>query len=330
MTGFYELASEAQSECVAKLAREALASWGLEARALELLKYRENAVFRVSASDGNAARACIIAVVTATPSCTRAAWMRALLRTVSTCRARPHRRNLFVVANTRSRAASGGPVQWIAGPARRVEARSRGCRVAGKAWIIGVLAALLHNQAERWTPPAGFTRHAWDARARRRHPFGDFWELAALTGEQRSLIERARARVQSELSQLERSPRNYGLIHADFAPENLMVDGERIRLLDFDDAGYGWHLFEVVTSLYFHIGQPYFDAIERAMLEGYRSERRLSAEDEALLPLFYAARSFTYLGWVHTRQETETARELTPMLVDLCCGVATRYLGTGP
>ena len=52
MTGFYELAPEAQSECVAKLARAALAAWDLEARALELLKYRENAVFRVAASDG--------------------------------------------------------------------------------------------------------------------------------------------------------------------------------------------------------------------------------------------------------------------------------------
>ena len=101
-----------------------------------------------------------------------------------------------------------------------------------------------------------------------------------------------------------------------------------MRLLDFDDAGYGWHLFEIATSLYFHIGEPYFDAIERATLDGYRSQRELPTSDVALLPLFYAARGFTYLGWVHTRQETETARELTPALIELCCGVATRYLDT--
>ena len=80
-----------------------------------------------------------------------------------------------------------------------------------------------------------------------------------------------------------------------------MVDGSRVRLIDFDDAGYGWHLFEIATTLYFHIGQPYFDAVERATLAGYRSERELTAADEALLPLFYTARGFTYLGWVHTR-----------------------------
>ena len=106
-----------------------------------------------------------------------------------------------------------------------------------------------------------------------------------------------------------------------------MVDGSRVRLIDFDDAGYGWHLFEIATTLYFNIGQPYFDRIERATLEGYRTERDLTAADEALLPLFYTARGFTYLGWVHTRSETETARELTPMLVELSCGVSRRYLG---
>jgi len=326
---------------VAKLARAALAAWDLEARALELLKYRENAVFRVAASDGQqyALRVHRAGYHSDAELHSELAWMRALLADGFDVPELVPASNgdLFVVAKHPEvpEPRQVDLFQWIAGrPLGSVEGALEGDAesLANTFRTIGVLAARLHNQAERWTPPAGFTRHAWDTEGLvGERPFwGRFWELAALTVEQRSLIERARARVQSELSQLERSPRNYGLIHADFAPENLMVDGERIRLLDFDDAGYGWHLFEVVTSLYFHIGQPYFDAIERAMLEGYRSERRLSAEDEALLPLFYAARSFTYLGWVHTRQETETARELTPMLVDLCCGVATRYLGNGP
>ena len=194
---------------------------------------------------------------------------------------------------------------------------------------IGVLAARLHNQSSRWRPPPGFTRQAWDVEGLvgEQPLWGRFWELAALSESERALMIRARDRVRADLSGLERTPRNYGLIHADFAPENLMVDGSRVRLIDFDDAGYGWHLFEIATTLYFHIGQPYFEAVERATIAGYRTERELSAADEALLPLFYTARGFTYLGWVHTRHETETARELTPMLIELSCGVARRYLG---
>ena len=55
------------------------------------------------------------------------------------------------------------------------------------------------------------------------------------------------------------------------------------------------------------------------MIEGYRSHRPLSDAQLELLPLFLTARGFTYLGWVHTRQETETARELTPMLLEAAC-----------
>ena len=339
MSGFYQLTPEAQGECVARLARVALAEWGLEARALDLLKYRENAVFRVAASDGRqyALRVHRAGYHSDAELRSELSWMRALLADNFDVPELVPASNgeLFITA---AHPDVPEPRQvdlfgWIGGrPLGGVEGALEGETeaLARTFRTIGTLAARLHNQAERWTPPPGFTRHAWDTDGLvGEQPFwGRFWELVALSASQRSLLERARSRVRSELSRLERSPRNYGLIHADFAPENLMVDGTRIRLLDFDDAGYGWHLFEIATSLYFHIGQPYFAAIERAVLEGYRTERALTPADEALLPLFYTARSFTYLGWVHTRFETETARELTPMLVDLCCGVATRFLET--
>ena len=49
---FYLQTPEAQSARVARLGRRALAAWGIRAESLELLKYRENAVFRVVAQDG--------------------------------------------------------------------------------------------------------------------------------------------------------------------------------------------------------------------------------------------------------------------------------------
>ena len=52
-----------------------------------------------------------------------------------------------------------------------------------------------------------------------------------------------------ELSKLAKSPGTYSMIHADFVAENVLVDEGRVRLIDFDDAGFGWHLFELATSL---------------------------------------------------------------------------------
>jgi Ser/Thr protein kinase RdoA (MazF antagonist) len=116
------------------------------------------------------------------------------------------------------------------------------------------------------------------------------------------------------------------MIHADFAPENLLVDGDRVRLIDFDDAGFGWHLFEIATSLYFILGEPFFDQARDALIRGYRTHRQLHDERLVLLPLFFLARGLSYVGWVHTRRETETAKELTPMLLAAVCELAEGYL----
>jgi Ser/Thr protein kinase RdoA (MazF antagonist) len=334
---FYSLTPAEQSERVARLGRRALLAWGIEPTALELLKYRENAVFRVVTTDGRryALRIHRAGYHTDAELRSELQWMQALARDgfdVPTLV--PTRAGALFTGATDADIPEPRQVdlfEWIEGSQLgSVEGGVDGdvATLTRTFHTVGALAARLHNQATRWQPPAGFTRHAWDADGLvGEQPFwGRFWELAALGDTERELLTRARDRVRRELGALERSPRNYGLIHADFAPENLMVDGDRVWLLDFDDAGYGWHLFEIATSLYFHIGQPHFDAIEQATIAGYRSERELPDADVARLPLFYTARGFTYLGWVHTRQETQTARELTPALIELCCGVATRYL----
>ena len=124
------------------------------------------------------------------------------------------------------------------------------------------------------------------------------------------------------------SAENYSLIHADMVPENVLVDGEHIRLIDFDDAGYGWHLFEMATSLYFSNPEGSIDHLVAAYIEGYRSLRELSDEDLKTFPAFLMARATTYLGWAHTRKETETAQELTPMIVAMACQKAEEYLSS--
>lgn len=45
MTDFYQLDEAGQAEAMGVLAREALDEWGLQGSELDLIKYRENAVF---------------------------------------------------------------------------------------------------------------------------------------------------------------------------------------------------------------------------------------------------------------------------------------------
>lgn len=319
------------------LAQSALALWRMEGSTLAPVKMRENAVFRVAAPDGRlrALRVHRAGYHDDAELESELAWMQALAEAgvdvpvvVPSAAGR-----LFEVVG---HAAVTEPRQvdvfeWIDGTPLGSAGKSlQGDpdSLAGAFRHIGELCARVHNHSSCWRPPAGFRRPAWDAEglAGERPLWGRFWELAALDAEQRALIERARAAVHAALTALPRPPQCYSLIHADLTPDNVLVEGERLRLIDFDDAGPGWHLFELATALYFHIGEPYYERIFAALIEGYRAHRALSDAELERLPLFYLARGLTYLGWVHTRAETETAAEMTPAMVERACNVAEAYL----
>ncbi len=71
---------------------------------------------------------------------------------------------------------------------------------------------------------------------------------------------------------------------------------------------------------------PHFELAKSALLNAYCQARPTEQAILETLPLFMLARSFTYVGWVHTRPGTQTAEELTPALVEMSCGLAEQYL----
>jgi Ser/Thr protein kinase RdoA (MazF antagonist) len=338
-TSFYQLDDAGQAAAMASLAQAALHRWGLQGSELELIKYRENAVFKVLTEDGqryalrihrygyhsdaelrselqwlSALEASGISVPQMLPASTGELFLTVQVDEV------PEPRQVDIMA-------------WLEG--EQLGSIEDGLAAEGTVEqiyrTIGGLAARLHNQATGWRLPPGYTRHAWDVEGLVGDtPFwGPFWELAALTDDERALLLRARDRVREDLARYAADPANadrYSMIHADFVVENLLVDGATVRLIDFDDAGFGWHLFELATALHFEMEEDFFPAAFEALIAGYRQHRELPDSQVAQMPLFFLARSFTYLGWVHTRSETQTAKELTPMLVEKCCGLARRYL----
>lgn len=340
-TGFYALDAPAQAACMQQLAVAALRQWDIRHAAIGLIKYRENAVFKITAEDGTryALRIHRHAYHSDAELRSELQWIAALAddgievaQLLPTCAG-----ELFATVSVD---AVPEPRQvdlfaWVDG--RQLGSVEAGIAVDAQAvrriyHTIGTLAARLHNQASAWVPPAGFTRHAWDADGLAgATPFwGKFWELEQLTDAERDLLRRARDRVYSELQAYAAAPENrqrYSMIHADFVAENLMVEAGRVRLIDFDDAGFGWHLFEIATAMYFETGEDHYEVAFSALIDGYREHRSLPDEQIAQLPLFFMARGFTYLGWIHTRQETETAKTLGPLLIGKACALARDFLG---
>jgi Ser/Thr protein kinase RdoA (MazF antagonist) len=175
---------------------------------------------------------------------------------------------------------------------------------------LGALTAAMHNQASAWRPPPGFTRHALDADGLMGDAphWGPFWEHRSLSAGERRLLLDTRDRLHATLARLSRDPNTYSLIHADLHPGNILVDGDRLVVIDFDDAGFGWHPYDVAVVLTYWQGKPNSAAIERAFLDGYRAVRPIPDETLALVPMFRLIRWMASIGWFHQRPELEPSK----------------------
>jgi Ser/Thr protein kinase RdoA (MazF antagonist) len=172
---------------------------------------------------------------------------------------------------------------------------------------LGALTASMHNQSSTWRPPAGFRRHALDSdglMGAAPH-WGPFWEHRSLSRADRSLLLDIRDRMHAMLSRLSRDASVYSLIHSDMHPRNILVAGDRLSVIDFDDAGFGWHQYDIAVVLTYWQSKPNAAGIERAFLRGYRATRPVPDEALADLATFRLIRWMASIGWFHERPELE-------------------------
>ena len=315
-----------------KVAERSVAEWGLTGD-LRLIKHRENAVYELNTGTSRyALRVHRQGYHSDAALASELVWMRALqnagVGVPESVPADDGRDFVRVAVPKLPGEYQVDMLGWIDGEQIGDIETGLGEGAAECFRTIGQVAAQMHNQASSWRIPDGFVRHAWDVDGLvGEEPFwGKFWELSALTDEQLKLIHEAREKVGVELRAFGKSAEDYSMIHSDFVPENFLRHGSGVQVIDFDDAGFGWHLFDLATALFFIKEDPAFNTAKGALIDGYREFRELPDAKLDQLPLFTTARSFTYLSWLHTREETELTRAMTPAIVDMCCAACEDYL----
>ncbi|WP_010487432.1 phosphotransferase enzyme family protein [Pseudomonas sp. S9] len=336
MSHFYALDNDQQVSCLHELANTALHQWEGSFSELTLVKYRENAVFSARRDDGQRVALRVHRHNYHTEAALRSElqWMEALaaggLQGPEVIPTRDRQQLVSVYSESIGEPRHIDMLAWLAG--KTLGTSEHGVNADDSTPDVfhaaGALAARIHTHGERWEQPDEFVRHAWDEEGLIGHqPFwGRFWELDALTTDQRQLLLAARRRARIDLRRYGRNLSNFGMIHADLVPENLLLDKAKLRLIDFDDAGFGWHMFELATALFFCLDDPRYDQMQASLLAGYQSVRALTRQDLAMLTPFLTLRGMTYLGWVHTRAGSPTALELTDFLIERTCKLAGRYL----
>jgi Ser/Thr protein kinase RdoA (MazF antagonist) len=318
------------------LARHALQHWHGDFADIELVKYRENAVFSAWRHDGQRVALRIHRNGYHSEAALRSElqWMEALagagITVPQIIRAQDERHLIEVTYADLGEPRHIDMLAWL--PGATAGTSEAGVQAATEIDFLfaeaGAIAARIHLHSAEWQQPDEFERHAWDEDGLiGANPFwGRFWELEQLSEDQRDLLQQARRAARRDLRQYGRHLGNFGMIHADLVPENLLIEGPRLRLIDFDDAGFGWHMFELATALYFCLDDPRYEQIKAALLAGYHAVKPLTEADRERLALFLMLRGTTYLGWIHTRQGTQTAIEMAPMLIERACRLAREYL----
>ena len=175
----------------------------------------------------------------------------------------------------------------------------------------GRIVAQLHAFAASWQSPDGFERYIWDWEGL----FGKRYlgeGVHELVGQMPKNLQEPYQMVSDEVKRVMQllgdQPDVYGLVHGDMYPDNILIKGEDIRIIDFEDCGFGYWLWDIAVALE---SNPWSDLWYRqrdAFLEGYTQVHPLPDSQLRYLDLFLAADYATVLIWATQFMKDEPGR----------------------
>ncbi len=194
--------------------------------------------------------------------------------------------------------------------------------------LLGGITARMHEHALTWRRPPGFTRFAWDydgafGRVAR---WGRWQDGMAIGPEELEVLGRLDATLRSRLERFGSAPQRFGLVHADLRLANLLEDGDEVYVIDFDDSGFSWFLYDFGTAVSFFEDDPRVPELTDAWVRGYRAVRELPAEDEAEIPTFVLMRRLLLVAWIGSHSGTDLARSMGVDYTAASCALAESYL----
>ena len=183
---------------------------------------------------------------------------------------------------------------------------------------IGRLMARLHDHAEQWQPPKNFTRPPWDwnglfgAGAGYSIDRGDrIWELTPQP--YRRLFKEVGDRVRQVMDTIGQDPQQFGLIHGNCCPGNLLAFYEEVRIIDFADCGYGYWVQDIAMFISYFFRNPKVSKYLTQLLEGYAEVRALPAKQLLYIDTFVTLQQVTLALWrVNRAQDHPYFRSILP------------------
>src|SRR6476619_7189702 len=103
---------------------------------------------------------------------------------------------------------------------------------------------------------------------------------------------------------------------------------DRIKVIDFDDCGFSWFLYDCATTVSFFEDSPEVPELLDAWVRGYRRVGALSAEEEAESETFVMLRRILLVAWIGSHSETELAHSMGVAYTQGTLPLCERYLSS--
>ena len=178
--------------------------------------------------------------------------------------------------------------------------------------ILGKTAALMHQHAKSWKKPDGFERMTWDFKsALGNTPHWGSWRNGLGLDEERiKLLGQTVELIEQRLKAFGCSKERFGLIHCDMRLANLLIDGDITKVIDFDDCGFSWLMYDCATTVSFFEEKPQVPELIQSWVRGYRTVIDLPKEDEAEIPTFVMLRRILLIAWIGSHSQTDLAKSM--------------------
>ncbi len=331
-TSFELLPHERQLECLRELAASALATYEVGApEPPVLINLSENATYRID--DPASGRRWALRVHregyhSRNAIASELAWLTAL------------RRDGVVTTPVPVAGKDGELIQTAGHPVMRQprnvvlfewesgEEPSEKDHLVEKFEILGEVTARMHLHSQAWPRPEKFERLTWDfdtSLGHRPH-WGRWRDGMGLDAAKEALFARAVALIGRRLERFDKAPERFGLIHCDMRLANLLVDGGEVKVIDFDDSGFSWHLYDAATAVSFFEHEKHVPDLMAAWAKGYRKVHDLPAEDEAEIPTFVMLRRMLLVAWIGSHAETDLAQSMGVSYTEKTAPMCEEYL----
>ena len=308
------------------VAYKALSHWNLQSSSISLMAERENRVFKVIDSNGKtyALRVHRLHYKSDIEILSELAWMKSLkISKILVPEPIAAKNGKFLINECGFQIDL---LSWLKGKPIGVTGGSLDLFNRVEVFFdLGRLLATLHNQSDHWELPPDFSRPNWDKDGilGPKPVWGKFWENPSLNIREKNLFEEGRNKALKILSSKDF---DFGLIHADMVRENILIDGSSLAIIDFDDCGFGYRLFDLATALIKNREELDYQDLQAAFLNGYKTHRIINIEQ---LDLFLLLRAFTYVGWIVPRIKEPEAEIRQSRFIKTSVELCEKFLSTG-